>query len=149
MLIRGVCVAALAFPLPALACLDAIAASYHIDSKLLCVIVKHESRLNPLSIVHNKNGSYDIGYAGINSWWIPRLQRYGISETDLFDKCINLNVGAWILASNIKQYGNGWRAVGAYAAGCKGLSPAECESRRAAYAQIIKTKYEKGNITCG
>ena len=37
-----------------------------------------------------------------------------ISKIDLFDPCTNIDVGAWILAHNISQYGYNWTAIGAY-----------------------------------
>ena len=55
-----------------------------------------------------------IGVMQINSSWLPKLQSMNISKMDLFDPCTNIDVGAWILAHNISQYGYNWTAIGAY-----------------------------------
>jgi len=62
----------------------------------------------------NSNGTEDIGLMQINSSWLPKLARYGIRRQDLFNPCVNGYVGTWILASNIRQFGPTWKAVGAY-----------------------------------
>lgn len=81
----------------------------------------------------NADGSYDIGCMGINSSWLPKLQaQFGITERDLYDPCTNVHVGAWILAKNVRQYGDSWRAVGAY--------NARSEHKRVAYAWKINSR---------
>lgn len=81
----------------------------------------------------NANGSYDIGCMGINSSWLPLLQKkFGITERDLYNHCTNINVGAWVYAKNVRQYGDNWRAVGAY--------NANNENKRIAYAWKIQKK---------
>ena len=96
------------------ACWEAAANRYGISSALLYAIAQTESSLNPRAIGHNRNGSRDIGLMQINSWWLPRLAAYGITEAHLFDPCTNLHVGAWILAGNVQRLGYRWEAVGAY-----------------------------------
>lgn len=87
---------------------------YGISPHLLYAIASVESRLDPNVVRRNQNGTYDIGLMQINSSWLPKLKRMGISMRDLFDPHVNLNVGAWILSENIKEYGATWKAVGAY-----------------------------------
>jgi len=102
------------------ACWKEVEARYGISSQLLYAIAKVESGLNPAARGDNKaNGGvstgYGIGLMQIDSSWLPRLKRdFGITEAHLDDPCINLNVGAWILAGNIARMGYGWEAVGAY-----------------------------------
>lgn len=96
------------------ACWQDAAAQYGMNPYLLYAIAKTESNLNPSAINRNKNGSYDIGLMQINSSWLPTLRKYGIEEAQLWDACINIHVGAWVLAQNMRRMGNSWEAVGAY-----------------------------------
>lgn len=111
------------------ACFAEAAAHYRIPSSLLMAISRVESSGNPRAINRNTDGSYDIGHMQINSWWLPALRRYGITERDLFDACTNTYVGAWILAQNFHRLGYNWNAIGAYNA----RSP----SKRMAYARKV------------
>ncbi|MCD6040269.1 MAG: trbN, partial [Gammaproteobacteria bacterium] len=66
-------------------------------------------------IVKNKNGSFDIGPAQINSAWLPILKTHGITQTQLqFDPCINIKVGAWIAAKAIANEKNLLSGIGDY-----------------------------------
>jgi soluble lytic murein transglycosylase-like protein len=97
------------------ACWEQAAQKYGLNVHLLHAIAKTESSLNPAAVNRsNNNGSYDVGLMQINSSWLPRLRRYGIEEKDLYEPCVSIDVGAWILAHNIRQFGNTWAAVGAY-----------------------------------
>lgn len=119
-------------------CWDQAARRYDIPVELLHAIARHESGLNPRARNTNSNGSRDIGLMQINAeTWLPQLARFGITETQLLDPCINLNVGAWILAGNVQRHGYGWEAVGAYNVGCKALDREECARRRARYTQQV------------
>jgi soluble lytic murein transglycosylase-like protein len=106
--------AALMVSTSAQACWEDAANKYGINAYLLYAIAKTESNLNPRAINRNKNGSVDIGMMQINSSWLPTLSKYGLTETSLYDACTSIHVGAWILAQNIRRYGNTWTAVGAY-----------------------------------
>lgn len=99
----------------ALACWDEAAQKYGLDPNLLHAIAKTESNLNPAAVNRqNANGTYDVGLMQINSTWLPTLKRFGITEKDLYEPCVSIDVGAWILAHNIRRFGNTWAAVGAY-----------------------------------
>lgn len=104
-------------PMPGYAdCFADAAARYGVSEKLLRAIQVTENRpgkANALS-AKNNDGSWDIGLMQINSSWLPTLSKYGIGEKELLDRCINVNVGAWILSSNIASHGHVWKAVGAY-----------------------------------
>jgi soluble lytic murein transglycosylase-like protein len=106
----------LLFPLLAgAACFDEAAQRYRIHPDLLKAISKVESNGNPRAVNRsNKNGSRDIGHMQINSSWLRKLGKYGISEQSLFDPCINTFVGAWVLANNFRELGYNWTAIGAY-----------------------------------
>lgn len=99
---------------PVRACWHDVASWYGINVHLLYAIAKTESNLNPNAMNRNKNGSYDIGLMQINSSWLPTLRKHGVSEDKLKDPCVNLQVGAWILAQNMQRMGVTWEAVGAY-----------------------------------
>jgi len=92
-------------------------------------IAQVESGTQTHVINRNSDGTVDIGLMQINSSWLPRLAREGISEQSLFDPCTNAYVGAWILSENIRQYGPTWSAIGAYNAS----SP----EKRLAYARKV------------
>lgn len=96
------------------ACWHEAAERYGVDPTLLYAIARTESSLNPRAVNRNANGSYDIGLMQINSWWLPRLKKHGITEADLYQPCVSIQVGAWILSQNMQVHGQNWNAVGAY-----------------------------------
>lgn len=116
--------------LPAHACWEDAATRYQVSSVLLYAIARTESGLNPQAIGRNSNGSRDIGLMQINSAWLPTLASHGIGERDLFEPCVNIHVGAWILASNISRLGYTWEAVGAYNAANPALRRSYAEKVR-------------------
>jgi soluble lytic murein transglycosylase-like protein len=95
-------------------CLDDAAHSFALDPLLVRSIAEHESRMQPLAVNRNRDGSYDIGLMQINSRWLPTLARAGIEAPQLWNACVNAYVGAWILRSNVERFGPTWKAVGAY-----------------------------------
>ena len=110
-------------------CIDDAASFQHVNVSLMRAIAQVESGTQTHAINTNSDGTVDIGLMQINSSWLPRLAREGISEQSLFDPCTNAYVGAWILAENIRQYGPTWSAIGAYNA----TSP----DKRLAYARKV------------
>ncbi|AIY39646.1 Hpa2 protein [Collimonas arenae] len=101
----------------AAACWQQAATRYGVNPDLLYAIAKTESSLNPRAINRNKDGTYDIGLMQINSRWFPQLEKYGVDREQLFDPCVSIQIGAWILAQNMRRLGNSWNAVGAYNSG--------------------------------
>ena len=95
-------------------CILRSARKYQIYPGLIEAIIAVESNFNPRAINRNKNGSVDVGLMQINSFWFPRLKKYGISVEDLFDPCVNVEVGTWILAQCVAEHGYTWEAVGCY-----------------------------------
>lgn len=89
---------------------------FNVAPELLYAIAKVESGLNPNAHEKLPDGE-SIGIMQINSWWFPKLQQLGINREALWDACTNIRVGAWILAQEIRRYGNTWAAVGAYNSG--------------------------------
>jgi len=116
-------------------CLNDAAAYHHLNPALVHAIAQHESGMRADAVNQNGDGSEDIGLMQINSSWLPTLARYGIGRAQLFNACVNAYVGSWILASNIKQFGMSWRAVGAYNA----RSP----QKQLIYARAIYRRLER------
>jgi soluble lytic murein transglycosylase-like protein len=95
-------------------CIDDAAAFQHVSSQLVRAIAQHESGMRSNAVHVNADGSEDIGVMQVNSAELPGLARYGIRREHLFDACVNVYVGTWILARKIKRFGPTWKAVGAY-----------------------------------
>jgi len=95
-------------------CFHQASKRYGIHPDLLRAISTVESAGNAKAVNHNHNGSRDIGHMQINSSWLPKLKKYGITEQSLFDPCTNTLVGAWVLAGNFRDLGYNWDAIGAY-----------------------------------
>ena len=126
------------------ACWDDAAARYGLPAALLRAIASVESGFNPgATSTGNRDGSRDIGLMQINSAWRPLLAAYGIRESDLYDPCTNLHVGAWVLAHNIARLGWDWDAIGAYNAGCQRLTRHACEALRTRYAWRVWRAWQR------
>ncbi len=113
-ILSGILFANLGYTIGLNKCFSVASQQYKIPTQLLKAIAKTETKLDPLAIHVNSNHSYDVGIMQINSTWLPKLKRVGISEAELLDGCKNIQIGAWILAQNIKQYGFTRKAIGAY-----------------------------------
>ncbi|MGS6462086.1 lytic transglycosylase domain-containing protein, partial [Enterobacter intestinihominis] len=100
-------------------------ARYQIEPLLLKAMAKGESWLRPwvTNTNRDKKGnpvSTDYGLMQINSTHVPKLIRMGIiqSAEDLLKRpCLNIQIGAWILASHFQVCGVTWNCLGSYNAG--------------------------------
>lgn len=129
------------------ACLAKSAQDYNVDVNLLKAIAKTESGFSAGAISPpNTNGTVDIGYMQINSSWLGKLGR-DITKEALLDPCTNIQVGAWILANNIKTYGNTWKAVGAYNARTPSKQQVYVEKVRYAYNELVKVDFDISKAT--
>lgn len=118
--------------IPHLLCFQAAAERYDIDIRILLAIAKVESGLDMNKVNKNDNGSTDHGIMQINSSWQEELAAAGIRWKDVVQlPCMNIHVGAWVLANNFSQKGMSWYSVGAYNAGFKNTNAAR--SHRALY----------------
>lgn len=128
------------------ACFVASGAKYGIDPRLLWAIAETESSGRPdaRNLSHlSRTGTIDIGLMQINSSWLPTLARYGITRDRLIDDpCLNIDVGAWILAHTIRQQGASWDAVGAYNSACTQLKGDACTASRQEYVRKVWSWYQ-------
>lgn len=114
-------------PVPATfdTCFNAAGARYQIEPLLLKSIAKGESSLRPwvTNTNRDKKGealSTDYGLMQINSTHIPKLIRMGVirNANDLLTRpCLNIQIGAWILATHFQVCGVTWNCLGSYNAG--------------------------------
>jgi len=122
-------------------CWEAAGARYGVHPWLLAAIAKVESGFDPRAVngTHaTQTGTVDLGLMQINSSWLPRLARHGITRERLLDACTSVTVAAWILADLFARHGVSWEAVGAYNASCARLEPLACGARRASYARKVE-----------
>jgi soluble lytic murein transglycosylase-like protein len=96
------------------ACFELAAQRYQVPVALLKAIAMQESGGRAHAVNRNPNGSYDIGMMQINSFWLPTLARHGITQQDLFDPCVSVLVGAWVLSDNFTRLGYTTQGLGAY-----------------------------------
>ncbi|ELG3704707.1 lytic transglycosylase domain-containing protein [Escherichia coli] len=128
-------------------CFKEAGARYQIDPRLLMAIAQQESGMNPTAVNANKNKSgkavsYDYGVMQVNSKHIPKLMGMGIikSKDDLLNNpCLNVQIGAWILATHLQKCGVNWSCLGSYNAGFSENN--EQETKRLNYARKIYRRY--------
>ena len=120
-------------------CWEQAAATYGLDPLLLKAIGWQESRgwshaVGPALADNN----YALGVMQINTVHLPALRAQGIARSDLFNPCVNQQVGAWVLADCMNKLGTTWRAVGCYYAGPRSKNFA----KQAEYARSVMRHYD-------
>lgn len=99
-------------------CWEEVGTRYKVDPLLLKAIAWKESRGKTDAIGPKlKDGNRALGMMQINTIHLPKLAEYGILREHLFKACTSQEVGAWVLSSCIRQFGNTWKAIGCYYAG--------------------------------
>lgn len=90
-------------------CLVAAGKQTGIDPLLIWAVKLQESgrSMDTRIVGRNKNGSMDLGLMQINDrTWLPHLGKAGITRQRLLeDGCLNLHVGAAVLAYEIGRHG--------------------------------------------
>ncbi len=114
---------------------DRVGKRYGIDPMLLYAIAQTESGARPDRVARNKNGTVDHGAMQINSVHLPTLARFGITKEDLYNPCVNVDVGAWVLARCFARWNVTWEAVGCY--------NSETPRFRDAYARTVAARYQR------
>lgn len=126
-------------------CFNEAGARYHIDPRLLRSMSKVESRFNPAAIGYNRNKkgvvtSRDFGLMQINSTHVSGLISMGVIHDwqELLTKpCLNVMVGAWILAKHLQVCGVTWECLGSYNAGFAD----DNQRKRMLYARKVYAEY--------
>lgn len=103
-----------ALPAAEVRCIEHAAHYYRLPVAIVTAVRRQEA--GRTGAVHeNSNGTIDIGPMQINSIHLPTLARYGITFEKLRDDlCVNIHVGAWMLAKSIRARGDLWKGVGDY-----------------------------------
>ena len=114
------------------------ASLYGVDPNLLRAIAWQESRGHSRAVgVLLPDGNRALGLMQINTVHLPRLRRAGISVQHLFDPCVSLKVGAWVLADCMTRKGASWAAVGCYFAG----PASKATQAQASYVASVQRHY--------
>ena len=102
-------------PLPVpVACIWSAAGYYRLPPLALVGILGVEGG-RPGIANRNADGSEDLGPMQINSRWLPRLERSGMTRTEILtNPCANVWAGAWILALAYARDRDIWTAIGHY-----------------------------------
>lgn len=95
-------------------CVSEAAARFQVPELALWVLLDVEAGTVG-RVSGNTNGSYDIGPMQINSWWLGRLASRGITEDMILNNlCMNIAVGAWILAQELERHKDLVKAMAHY-----------------------------------
>ena len=103
-------------------CVQLAADKYGLPVSVIQAILKVEGG-HVGQAVRNSNGTEDLGPMQINTVWLSRLTSYGVTRQQLqHDRCINILVGSWILARQLRNAKNMegpvqrrvWWGIGAY-----------------------------------
>lgn len=128
---------------PVSRCVLQSAKKYKLDPYLIWAIKQVESgnSLKADIVGVNTNGTRDLGLMQINNGvWVKEIAKFGISEKDLFDPCINIEVGSWILASSIQKHGVR-EGIGRYHSGTPKYKNVYIDKVYAKWSALLKKAY--------
>jgi hypothetical protein len=114
---------------------------YQVPELLLhAILMRENGRMG--QAVKNKNGTYDMGLAQINTAWVPYFARFGVKiEHLMYDTCTNLQASAYILKdSAIKFQGDWFKAIVAYNIGPNNWT-AERYAKGYRYASLVVSSW--------
>jgi hypothetical protein len=95
---------------------------YEVPELLLHAILQKENGRVGQS-VRNRNGTYDLGPAQINTVWLEQFIKFGVTLGHLRDdRCTNLYAAGYVLRTNVNRFGgtDWFRAAIAYNVGPNG-----------------------------
>jgi len=124
-------------PLPVpVACIWSAAGYYRLPPLALVGILRVEGG-RPGRVSRNADGSEDLGPMQINTRWLPRLERAGLTRKEILtNPCANIWAGAWILALAYARDKDIWMAIGHYHSRNRGESR---RYRRKVEREIVRT----------
>lgn len=96
-------------------CVVDAAKSQHVPlAGLVAIIAAEGGRVG--QVIHNANGTWDIGPGQVNSSWLDSLAARRISEGVLQNNgCVNVLSAAWIFKQAlVEMRGDIWAAIGRY-----------------------------------
>lgn len=79
-------------------CVEKAAKYYRLPPVLIYAVIEQESSGRATAINSNSNGSYDMGLMQINSSWLPKFKKHGLTEEHVWMPCVNIMLGSWIMA---------------------------------------------------
>ena len=99
-------------------CINLAAVTYFIPAQVIITVLETEGG-EPGMATPNTNGSFDYGPMQINSLWLPKLLKYGYTQTQIQDDpCINVVAGTWILSLKVLENAHNredyWKGVASY-----------------------------------
>jgi soluble lytic murein transglycosylase-like protein len=107
----------------AVQCAAQASVRYDVPELLLhAIIVKENGRKGQCT--RNSNGTYDCGWAQINTSWLKSFAQYGIKlEHITNDTCVNINASAYILRDNFNKKRDWFNAIISYNLGPNNWTP--------------------------
>lgn len=108
----------------AVQCVAEASERYQVPELLLHAILMKENGRNG-RYSKNKNGTYDLGLAQINTSWLAEFSKYGIRPEHVMNNaCVNVSLSAYILKYNWQHQHQDWfKAVVAYNIGNSKWTP--------------------------